>query len=95
MYPSIDGERLKGLIGTVNIIDIRDQGLYNMGNIPTSVNISYNDLLYNTDRLLDKNKKYYIYCSFGFTSAKLCRYLNSLGYDVVNVVGGYNNYLNK
>ena len=95
MYKNIKGSDLKGLIGKVNIIDIRKNYLYNMGNIPSSKNIPSAFLLMNPDKYLDKNNIYYIYCSGGLESPKVCSELSSKGYDVVNVLGGYNDYLNN
>ena len=41
----------------------------------------------------DKNTIYYIYCDYGNRSKHVVSYLNSLGYNCVNIEGGYNNYL--
>ena len=92
MYSSIDAKDLKSLLGTINIIDIRESYLYNLSNIPTSKNIPSNFLMSNPSQYLDKNKTYYIYCSVGYTSAPVCNKLSSMGYKVVNILGGYNSY---
>lgn len=89
---SISVESLKELIPMVNIIDIRDKYQYNIGRIPTATNIPINFLLMNPENYLNKNDKYYIYCEYGTRSAKACSTLTSLGYNVINVEGGYNNY---
>lgn len=89
---SISVESLKELIPMVNIIDIRDNYQYNIGKIPTATNIPMNFLLMNPTNYLNKNEKYYIYCEHGFRSSRTCSILASLGYDVVNVTGGYNEY---
>ena len=47
--------------------------------------ISNELFLYN----LNKFSKYYIYCQRGMKSKNLCKYLKKIGYDVVNVIGGY------
>lgn len=52
----------------------------------------YEFLLVNPENYLKKNQKYYIYCEYGTRSEKLCNKLSNLGYDVVNVIGGYNEY---
>ena len=95
MYKNIKGSDLKGLIGKVGIIDIRKNYLYNMGNIPSSKNIPSAFLLMNPEKYLDKDNIYYIYCSSGLESPKVCSELSSKGYDVVNVLGGYNDYINN
>ena len=49
----------------------------------------YRTLLEAHSKYLDRNNKYYFYCQKGVQSHKLCSYLSSIGYDVVNVAGGY------
>lgn len=94
MYKSITTDELKKLIGSVNIIDIRDSYLFNNGNIPMSKNIPINFLLFNPDNYLDKNNTYYIYCMYGMQSKRACQELSLKGYNVINVIGGYNSYKN-
>lgn len=93
MLMSIKANELKGLIGKVNIIDIRNNFIYNLGNIPTSKNIPKDYLLTFPEKYLKKNEKYYIYCESGFTSIKVCNKLREMGYNVINVLGGYHDYL--
>ena len=95
MYKNIKGSDLKGLIGKINIIDIRKNFLFNIGNIPSSKNIPSPFLLMNPEKYLDNNNTYYIYCSGGLESPKVCLELSNKGYDVVNVLGGYNDYINN
>lgn len=95
MYSSISSNELKGLVGRANIIDIRDNYLYNVGSVPSAKNIPINFLLMDPAKYLDKNQTYYLYCSFGMQSAKACANLNSQGYKVVNVLGGYHDYVSK
>ena len=77
----------------INIIDIRNSQSYNNNHIENAINIPYNELIYNIK--LDKNKTYYIYCQRGIVSQKACMYLNSLGYDTVNIIGGYEAWILK
>lgn len=81
----------------VNIIyiDIRDSKEYNKGHIDEAINIDYFELLFNHNEYLNKDTVYYIYCKSGFRSRIIVKKLNSLGYNCVNVVGGYDNYLLK
>ena len=60
MYKSISTDELKGLIGRINIIDIRDSYLFNNGNIPTSKNVPVNFLLFSPDNYMKKDTVYYI-----------------------------------
>ncbi len=77
----------------INIIDIRDRNKYVNGHIPTATNIDEYDLLFNTHNYLNKRVKYYIYCDYGNRSAQLVKKLKAMGYDAVNIEGGYQNYL--
>lgn len=77
----------------LNIIDIRNSYEYLYGKIPTAINIDKLLLLNNPDAYLNKNKTYYIYCQSGNTSNTLVSKLNKKGYNTVNIIGGYNNYL--
>lgn len=79
-----------------NIIDIRSIEKYNNNHIPNSVNIPLEKLLSNFSKYLDKDKKYYIYCQKGIQSKKLCQILKNSGYNVVDIIGGYEAWiLNK
>ncbi len=73
-----------------NIIDIRPREYYLNGHIYNAENISMNLLLNMPDKYLSKNKTYYIYCNSGYNSQKCCKLLDMIGYDVVDVIGGYN-----
>ena len=95
MYNNITAKDLKTLIGKANIIDIRSSYMYNMGSIPGSKNIPSNYLTLNPEKYLSKDNKYYIYCSSGMNSSKVCSILSKLGYDVVNVLGGYYDYVSN
>jgi len=50
-----------------------------------SLHIPYENLLVNHKELLDKNKKYYIYCNGGIKSKKAVNILEFYGYDVTLV----------
>lgn len=80
-------------LGKANIIDIRDSFKYEMGHIPNSINIPYAILIGNYSRYLDKDKIYYIYCQSGVMSKKCTSFLSELGYKVINIIGGYNEYI--
>ncbi len=75
-----------------NIIDIRDRESYNKGHIFNAKNICETDLLKNYRSYLNRNETYYIYCDLGRKSRKVCEILSVLGYDVVNMYGGYDMY---
>lgn len=80
----------------INIyIDIRSKRDYIKGHIDGAINIESYDLLLNHKSYLKKSNVYYIYCNNGFKSKIMVNKLNNLGYNCVNVDGGYNNYLLK
>lgn len=54
--------------------------------VKNSLHIPYDTLLVNYKELLDKNKKYYIYCKGGIKSKKAVNILNYYGYDVTLVI---------
>ena len=91
IYPSELIELLK--TKALNIIDIREIYELKNGKIPTAKPINKSLLLNNPEKYLDKEKIYYIYCNYGNTSAFLATQLTKKGYNVVNIIGGYNNYL--
>ena len=88
MIKNITVQELKK-IDHVNIIDIRSYEKYNNGHIPNSINIPTDILLKNPNTYLNKKEKYYIYCQRGVMSVRTCIALNSLGYNVINILGGY------
>lgn len=76
-------------LGSANIIDIRSEEKYNDNHILNACNIPFNKLIYSPDKYLIKNKVYYIYCQNGRKSIQLCNILNSKGYNLINIIGGY------
>ena len=76
----------------MNLIDIRDNYLYNLGHVLNAVNIPMNFLIMNPSNYLKKDEIYYIYCNRGINSKKTCELLTNVGYNVVNINGGYTEY---
>lgn len=97
MNQEISISDLKRMMSTrkVSLIDIRDNYYYQLGGIPTAQNIPMNFLLTIPDNYLNKQDTYYIYCEMGNRSKRACQKLQSLGYHVVNVIGGYQAYLDN
>lgn len=88
MIDSISVSELRKL-KYINVIDIRNIEKYNNRHIDGAINIPLNQILINFNKYLDRNKKYYIYCQKGIQSRKLCQLLKNNGFNVVNVLGGY------
>ena len=57
-----------------------------LDNIGQGINISYDELVFNHEKILDKNKTYYICCKGGYKSFKAVRLLEAYGYHVVQVL---------
>ena len=85
-------EEIVNDLNNLKIIDIRDNYLFNIGNIPNSINIPMNFLIMNPSNYLNKEETYYIYCNRGVNSKKTCELLTRLGYNVINIIGGYSLY---
>ena len=94
MYQEIDSYELIDVMSkeNINLIDIRDSYIYSSGTIKNAKNIPLNYLLTNPRDYLNANDKYYIFCNSGNSSFKLCQYLSKLGYNVVNIIDGYQGY---
>ena len=88
MVESISVNKLK-LINDAEIIDIRSREKYNDRHILNAINIPFDDLLINHQKYINKNNKYYIYCQKGMKSRQLCGILKNQGYNVINIIGGY------
>ena len=73
-------------------IDIRDEAEYELGHIDNALWMSISDLL-REDRALDKSKAYLLYCKYGTISRELGERLLDEGYRVVNLSGGYGQYI--
>ena len=88
MFQNISVNDLKKL-ENINIIDIRSIEKYNNGHIANSINVPSEQLLIKPEKYLIRSNKYYIYCQRGIQSRKLCQILFNKGYNIVNVLGGY------
>lgn len=80
-------------IENANIIDIRNVEKYNDNHITGAYNIPYTKLITNPENYLDKDKTYYVYCQRGITSKRLCILLNRKGYNLINIIGGYEEWI--
>ena len=88
MLDSISINDLKN-IDDAQIIDIRSIEKYNNGHIMNAKNIPFEQLLMYHFKYLNKNCKYYIYCQKGNKSRHLCSILKNEGYNIINIIGGY------
>lgn len=94
-YININNENLKELIkDDILLLDIRTKEEYEEKNIPNSINIQLNDLLYNIDEIEEyKNKKVVVYCRSGHRSITACNLLSMEGFtNLYNLEKGIINY---
>lgn len=92
MVSSVTVQEIKEMLNRILIIDVRatDSDTNKIGN---AVHIPLEKLYVEPDSYLNKNDIYYIYCDNGVSTPGLCRYLNQLGYHTVNIIGGYEAWL--
>lgn len=76
-------------VSNPNVIDIRSVQKFNDNHIPGALNISANLLLNSPERYLKPNLTYYVYCQKGSSSRTLAQILSVKGYNVFNIIGGY------
>ncbi len=92
---SINVNDLDELIGTIEIIDIREPQEFKAGSLKTAKNIPMAKLLDKPDRFLKKDKTYYVMCQTGMRSKSATQMLLSAGYMVMHVKGGMGTYSGK
>lgn len=68
------------------LIDIEPKEIYNQHHQDGAINIPYETLLYNRDKLLNKNETYYIYCQGGRKSKRAVNLLELYGFKVIQVL---------
>lgn len=84
---------MDNLLGTIELIDIREPYEYKSGTLRTAKNIPMGNLLNAPTKYLIKDKTYYILCQSGGRSSSACRALQKEGYHVINVSGGMGSYV--
>lgn len=89
---SIHVNDLDPSLGTIHIIDIREPYEFKNGSIKTAKNIPMNDLLTHPNNYLKTDKQYYLMCSSGMRSMRTTTALRKIGYNVINVKGGFGSY---
>ena len=76
----------------MQLIDVRSPEEYRLGHIKEAKNVPLH-----TIKGFEGNKqeKVYVICQSGPRSMQAVRYLNSVGYEAVNVSGGMNQWVGK
>lgn len=75
----------------LNILDVREAGEVAAGKIPGAVNIPLGLLEFRMNEL-DKSKEYIMVCLSGGRSGSASQFLESHGYNVINMAGGMYNW---
>lgn len=76
---------------SVMLIDVRNKEEYELGHIPSSINIPLDELRDNLSKL-DKNKEIVLICQSALRSYIGCRILANLNYNTSHLAGGYRIY---
>ncbi|MCV9887251.1 rhodanese-like domain-containing protein [Metabacillus halosaccharovorans] len=71
----------------VNIIDVREVEEVEAGKIPGAIHIPLGLLEFRINEL-DKSKEYIMVCRSGGRSGRACQFLDSYGFNVINMTGG-------
>lgn len=92
-YANMNVTEFKELIKDTSIVilDVRTAEEFNQGHIDNAINIDFYSKTFTEDviKAIDKNKKIALYCRSGRRSATAAEKLSPLGYNVVNLLGGY------
>ncbi|WP_214834769.1 rhodanese-like domain-containing protein [Exiguobacterium sp. E4787] len=72
---------------TLNLIDVRETDEFAGGHIKQAKNVPLSEFGTKVDEL-DRSKPIHVICAAGGRSMNASAYLDSLGFDVVNVDGG-------
>ena len=89
---SIDINKLDENFSNIKLIDIREPYETKSGSIKGAKKIPMGTLMGNPQQYLSKNDEYYIMCQSGMRSARTSLALSKLGYNVINVAGGFGSY---
>jgi len=84
----LHAEDLKLEQDTTQIVDVRSSEEFSRGHIPMAVNMPLNTLRKSVG-LLDQGQRIVVYCQVGYRGYLSYRILKQLGFDVVNLDGGY------
>lgn len=75
----------------IKILDVREVDEFEAGHIEGAVNAPLSTLEEQYSQL-EVGKRYYVICQGGKRSERACQFLETKGFDVVNVEGGMNQW---
>jgi rhodanese-related sulfurtransferase len=78
----------------IQLVDVRTPREIKQGFIDSAIFVNFfdSDFIVKAIQKLDKNKPVYLYCRTGNRSGKATRMLKEKGFEVYNVLGGYNKW---
>lgn len=87
----IDATELYDMLKSTNVkvIDIREPHEHDHVSIEGTINVPMNNFIHRHNLYLKKDEVYYLLCHHGVRSYQLTHYLSDLGYNVINVFGGW------
>lgn len=90
-YKKISPEQAKILISNnkdLTVLDVRNEREFLDGHLPNAILMPYKLAKKNYSSLLEKKKKYLVYCDTGKKSTKIAKTLSSNGFSRVYVLAG-------
>ena len=76
------------------LIDVRTPEEYQEGHLENAINIDWYDADFSEEvGEIEGGKSIYVYCKKGGRSAKAASLLDSLGYQVTDLIGGYDAFI--
>lgn len=92
--PSISTKELETLLTTqhITLLDVRNPGEYRGGHIQKANNVPLNKI---TTYKGKNTEPVYVICQSGMRSKNAAKQLKKMGYNVVNVRGGMNQWTGK
>ena len=75
----------------ITILDVREVEEFQSGHIEGALNAPLSTLDKGYEQL-DASKRSYVICQGGMRSERACQFLETKGFDVVNVEGGMNQW---
>lgn len=93
---AITTKELKTLLSKekIQLVDVRTPKETKQGAIEKAIFVNYfdDDFTEKIIKKLDKEKPVYLYCRSGNRSGKACKILQEKGFEVYNVLGGFNQW---
>ena len=72
------------------LLDVRTQGEFSAGALDGAFNLPLQEI-HRADALLDRDTPLVVYCGTGMRSNQAKTFLQSMGFDTVHDLGGFNN----